>query len=96
MTLDANSRGALESIIDGVIKQTPSLVETFRKAKSRMQITNESDYVFGLESGVIFGSFTALLISLKNRQPDLEELDQIMDILIRRSREIRDAIFNIG
>ena len=97
-TISTADRGTLEQTIDSVIAQIPTLVKTARDPyfKSLLQIKEGNDFVMGLAWGKIYTEFVAYLIASRGSSYDKEEGDKIAQIVMRRSAEIRDAIFNGG
>jgi hypothetical protein len=97
-TFQAADRGTLEQTIDKVISQIPAMVEATRDPylKSHLQIKEENDFVMGLAWGKIYTEFVAYLIASRGSSYDDEEGDKIAQIVMRRSAEIRNAIFNGG
>ena len=91
-------RGALEQTIDKVISQIPTMVEATRDPffKSLLQIKEENDFVMGLAWGKIYTEFLAYLIASRGSSFDDKEGAEIAEIVMRRSSEIRTAIFNGG
>ena len=98
LAFQAEDRGMLEQIIDKVIGQIPSMIDATREShfKSLLQIKEENDFVMGLAWGKIYTEFVAYLIASRGSSYDKEEGDKIAQIVMRRSAEIRDALFNGG
>jgi hypothetical protein len=97
-TIESTDRGTLEQTIDSVINQIPVMVKAVRDPafKSLLQIKEGNDFVMGLAWGKIYTEFVAYLIASRGTSYDKEEGDKIAQIIMRRSAEIRDAIFNGG
>ncbi len=97
-TLEIADRGTLEQTIDNVIAQIPTLIKSARDPyfKSLLQIKEGNDFVMGLAWGKIYTEFVAYLIASRGFSYDKEEGDKIAQIGMKRSAEIRDAIFNGG
>jgi len=96
VSLDVGTRGTLERIIDKTINHIPHQVRLFRLKKTKLQIKDENEFVYGLAFGDIYGTFLLYFASIMERQPTDNELDEMIDIIDRRAREIRDAIFKAG
>lgn len=96
MGLDPTTRGVVEQIIDDHIKTIPRYVQEFRAIKPALQIKEESDFVYGMIWGQIVSNVTVHYMYTLKRQPSPEEMKEASDIILKRSREIRDAIFNAG
>jgi hypothetical protein len=96
--LDEKIRGILEGIIDRAIKSIPDQMKLFinRENKARMQIQSENDFVLGMTLGIINQRFLYEFIDLNQRVPDNEEFSQVVDIIFRRTAEMREATFKSG
>jgi len=96
--MDITDRGTLEQTIDSVIAQIPTLIKTARDPyfKSLLQIKEGNDFVMGLAWGKIYTEFVAYLIASRGHSYNKEEGDKIAQIVMRRSAEIKEAIFNGG
>ena len=98
MGLDATDRGVLEKIIDHGIEKIPELLPVFRTSeiKSRFQITNPEEFCYGHVHGRIFAEFAAhYAVTHGDIVPD-DEMNEVGNILEKRSKEIKNAIFNCG
>ena len=98
MSLDVEMRGHLEKIIDSVILTISGGVELARavtKAKE-FQIENSDDFTVGLAWGEIITEFSGLYVTKYGRRPSEEEISQASDIVIKRTKEIKEAIFKCG
>ena len=97
-TIQTTDRGTLEQTIDNVIGQIPVMVKATRDPsfKSLLQIKEGDDFVMGLAWGKIYTEFVAYLLASRGTSYDDEEGDKIAQIIMRRSSEIRAAIFNDG
>ena len=99
MALDANDRGNLERSIDSLIKGIPELISRFRDqdVKKFFQYKDENDVVFGMVFGAIiekFGYYYNITHNTDTPPPDVAS--EILDVIMRRSSEIREAIFKCG
>ncbi len=98
MVLDSRDRGYLENLIDNEIKEVPNTMEIARapRYQKEWQIQSDVDLVLGWTVGVIFTRFGSYYANFHNENLALEDLDQAVDIVIKRVREIKEAIFNCG
>jgi len=98
MVLDEHDRGFLENLIDREIKEVPSTMQLARTPlyQKEWQIKSAADLVLGWTIGVIFTQFGMYYINLHKGILPQEDLDQSVDIVTKRVREIREAIFKCG
>jgi len=98
MVLDEFDRGYLENLIDREIKLVPSTMELARmpRYQKEWQIKSDADLVLGWAVGDIFTGFGMYYSNLHKETLPSEDLDQAVDIVIKRVREIREAIFKCG
>ena len=99
MVLDAIDRGHLERSIDSQIKGIPQLISQFRDqdVKKFFQYKDENDVVFGMVFGGIIEKFGFYYdVTHNSTTPPPEAASEVLDIIMRRSSEIREAIFKCG
>ena len=98
MVLDGYDGGYLENLIDMEIKGVPSTMEIARapRYQKEWQIQSDVDLVLGCTVGAIFTGFSMYYVNLHKETLPLEDLDQAVDIVIKRVREIKEAIFKCG
>ena len=97
MSLNNNLRGLLEDIIDESIIIMPVLMSLFRNTiPPEFGVQRLEDYAFGYVQGLILGQFISSYraIFAHNLQPEISA--EAGKILLRRSRDIREAIFRAG
>ncbi len=92
MVLDPKSREIVERLIDRMISDTPALVKDYRERKSQLHIEEESDFVYGMAFGKVHASMLAHFVSVLEREPTREEMNEVNAILSRRALEIRAEI----
>jgi hypothetical protein len=95
--LSAEVRGVLEHQIDSYLSLIPQYVETFRDKQSQFHLNEPNDAVFGYVLGTITASFAPTLTQLafvNKFTPDI--VVEVSEIIFRRSKEIRNRIFNTG
>ena len=95
MALDDDSRGQLERIIDRAVAEITTKVSIIRMMKPELLIKEESDFAMGVAFGEIITSFAASRALGRGRLTN-EELKEAWTVIMKRAREIRDAIFKTG
>jgi hypothetical protein len=98
MVLDPRTRGTLEQIIDSFIQIIPNFVKPLFDPQQRVRwhIQNQNDFSIGFSLGSICSIFLNYFHSIYGRYPNKDEILEAMDIIHRRTAEIRDAIFKVG
>jgi len=98
MPLDNEDRAYLEKTIDRTVKQVPDIVQMSRDEgyQKHAQIKEVDDFVLGIATGVIYGGFVEYFVARQQRQVNDDEIAEANQVILRRMREIKDAIFNCG
>jgi len=98
MVLDAEMRGNLEKVIDNAISKIPKTVDMARTvtAVRELQIKNPDDFALGLAWGDIIRAFSERYALKHSGLPSEEETSEISDIVMKRTKEIKEAIFKCG
>ena len=98
MVLGDQIRGKVEKIIDEVISGIPKNVDMARtiSAAKEFQIKNPDDFALGITWGVILRAISECFVTMYDRMPSEEERYEISDIVIKRTKEIKEAIFKCG
>jgi hypothetical protein len=96
MVLNDLVRGHVERAIDVSIQSIPQTLKNIRTIKESLHLKEEEDYVFGMATGYVIGTFEAFYRLVYLKAPTAEDSSEVIRIILRRSRDIRDAIFNAG
>ena len=98
MALDNDDRAYLEKTIDTTVGQVPGIVQMARDEgyQKHAQIKEADDFVLGFATGIIYGRFVQYFVAIHRRQLSDEETTEGNQVILRRMREIKDAIFNCG
>ena len=98
MVLTDNTRGNLENLIENTITAVPQLVELGRNESFRKEfnIREEGDLTLGIVWGYIIRGFQDSFVLDYNRLPNDLELLDMMTVVFKRTREIKEAIFKCG
>jgi len=97
MSLNPYMRGVLENLIDQAINMTSIFVIMARNNNTpEFGIKTLDDYVLGIVQGSIMGTFVSFYRSslAQDLPPNLQT--EVGQIIFRRTKEIREAIFNVG
>jgi hypothetical protein len=98
MVLDSKNRGMLEKEVDNTIDAIPIFIRKYRNStmKARLQYGDETDFVFGFKWGKIIFTFIHNFWIRNRRFPTKHEVEEIHLIVEKRTREIKEAIFQSG
>ncbi len=98
MALDNEDRAYLEKAVDSIIRQVPTIMKMARteEYKKFIQYKDEWDVVLALSMGMIYGLFTQYFITRHERTTNPDETSESNRVILRRTREIKDAIFKCG
>ena len=98
MALDNEDRAYLEKIIDSTIRQVPNIMKIARMEdyKKFVQYKDEGDVVLALATGIIYGRFAEHFVTRHQREPNPDETSETNEVIFRRTREIKEAIFKCG
>ena len=98
MILDSKNRGMLEKEVDNTIDAIPIFIKKYRDStmKARLQYRDEADFVLGFTWGKIIFTFVHNFWIKNRRFPSKDEVDEIHLIVEKRTREIKEAIFQAG
>jgi len=98
VALDNEDRAFLEKTIDSIINQVPAIMTMTRteEYKKFIQYKHEWDVVLALAMGMIYGVLTQYFITRHERTTNPDETSESNQVIFRRTREIKDAIFKCG
>ena len=98
MALDNEDRAFLENTFDSIINQVPIIMTMARteEYKKFFQYRDEGDVVLALAMGMIYGGFVQYFITRHERNINPDETGETNGVILRRTREIKDAIFKCG
>jgi hypothetical protein len=98
MVLDSKNRGMLEKEVDNTIDAIPIFIKKYRDStmKARLQYRDETDFVLGFTGGKIIFTFIHNFWIGNRRFPTKDEVEEIHLIVEKRTREIKEAIFQSG
>ncbi|GEM_PF-1704153 len=98
MTLNHADRAYLEKDFTQFLEQIPSIVQLSRTEdyKKSIQFIEADDFVLGFANGMLWGGFVHYFIGKYMRELDDDETKEFFEILHRRNRVIKEAIFKCG
>jgi len=98
VALDNEDRAFLEKTIDSIINQVPIIMTMARteEYKKFFQYRDEGDVVLALAMGMIYGGFVQYFITRHERNINPDETGETNGVILRRTKEIKDAIFKCG
>jgi hypothetical protein len=99
MVLSNEARGVLETHIDNALLTVPQLLQYFRDQENQksMHYKEPEDVVFGYVWGYVTAAFLPMLYpELQRGVLTQENLVEARNMIHKRSKEIRDRIFDVG
>ncbi|MGI0082144.1 MAG: hypothetical protein ACREAF_00715 [Nitrosopumilaceae archaeon] len=95
MVLSAEDRGMLEKIIDAVIATIKEQKKMFENpiVKQEFHVEKIEDFLFGMFYQEITSTFSTFYTTFKHRRPNESELQEIVQVVLKRLPEIRNAIY---
>jgi hypothetical protein len=88
--MESEIRGRLEKELDRLLK--PEVIDTIVKISENLPLQSVEDFCFGYIVGdIIFGTFEEARIR-HGRELTAEEMDEALNIIYRRTNEIKAAI----
>jgi len=98
MTLSNEDRGFLEKRIDSEVKDIANTIGIARNEvnKKEWQIENDGDFALGWALASVYSDFSHYYSLSHKGNPEREDVDQAVEIITKRIREIKEAIFKCG
>lgn len=98
MGLDQTDRGYLEKMIDTKITFIPQFISYARQEEiiKNTQLQSEDDFVLGIIVGSIFENFSTYFIQIHGKEATDEQMNEQSDVVFKRMRDMKEAIFQCG
>ena len=98
MPLDSEDRAYLEKTIDSTIRQVPTMMKLVRMEEYQklVNVKEPADLALGFATGIIFGGFVEYFVTRHQRESNPDEISEVNEVIFRRTREIKEAIFKCG
>jgi len=98
VALDYEDRAFLEKTIDSIINQVSTIMTMARteEYKKFIRYKDEGDVVLALATGMIYGAFVQYFNTRQKREPNPDEVSEANEVIFRRTKEIKEAIFKCG
>ena len=98
MVLSNEERGHLEKSIDREISSLSTTISLARVARynTQWQLKNDEDFALGWALGSIICDFSHNITNTRQVDPSQEDMDEAVEIITKRIREIKESIFKCG
>jgi len=98
MALSNEERGFLEKLIDEEIKGMKGTIDIARdeKNKKEWQIQDDRDFALGWALSTIFNNFARYISDIHQKRIDQVDIEQAIEIITKRVRDIKESIFKCG
>jgi hypothetical protein len=95
MNLATEDRRALELMVNRAIEEIPDQMAAYHlpEINKLMRGTEQKDLLLGMGLGYIFGRYLNYFFMNNIRFPRLEEQKEIYQVILKKSDELKEAIF---
>ena len=95
MNLATEDRRALELMVNRAIEEIPDQMAAYYlpEINKLMRGTEQKDLLLGMGLGYIFGRYLNYFFMNNIRFPRLEEQKEIYQVILKKSDELKEAIF---
>ena len=95
MPLDRDVRIFIEETIDDMLKDPKSHFESYRDGLMTLGIQPTLETILAYISGIVIGIALGRWVMLKRRYPTPEELTEMVLLLSRRAKELREEFIKM-
>lgn len=93
MSLDEQLEQIIEQTIQGAVSTIPAHLDEIEQNKQILKINDPKEFVYGLIMGMSLGMASALMTTITNQMPTLEQQLKIRDLIYKKIPQIREQIF---
>lgn len=93
MSLDEQLEQIIEQTIQGAVSTIPAHLDEIGQNKQILKINDPKEFVYGLIMGMSLGMASALMTTITNQMPTLEQQLKIRDLIYKKIPQIREQIF---
>lgn len=93
MSLDEQLEQIIEQTIQGAVSTIPAHLDEIEQNKQILKINDPKEFVYGLIMGMSLGMASALMTTITNQIPTLEQQLKIRDLIYKKIPKIREQIF---
>jgi len=93
MSIDEQLEQLIEQTIQGAVATIPAHLEEIEQNKDVLKVSNPREFVYGLIMGIGLGMASALMTTITNQMPTMEEQIKVRDMIYKKIPHIREQIF---
>ncbi len=93
MSLDEQLEQLIEQTIQGATATIPAHLDEIEQNKEILKINDPKEFVYGLIMGMGLGMASALMTTITNKIPTVEDQIKVRDMIYKKIPHIREQIF---
>jgi len=93
MNIDEQLEQIIEQTIQGVVTTIPTHLEEIEQNKETLKVNDPKEFVYGLIMGMGLGMASALMTTITNQIPTIEEQIKVRDMIYMKIPLIREQIY---
>ncbi|MBM3895216.1 MAG: hypothetical protein FJ359_02110 [Thaumarchaeota archaeon] len=93
MNIDEQLEQIIEQTIQGVVTTIPTHLEEIEQNKETLKVNDPKEFVYGLIMGMGLGMASALMTTITNQIPTIEEQIKVRDMIYKKIPLIREQIY---
>jgi len=93
MNIDEHLEQIIEQTIQGAVTTIPTHLEEVEQNKETLKVNDPKEFVYGLIMGMGLGIASALITTITNQIPTIEEQIKVRDMIYKKIPLIREPIY---
>jgi hypothetical protein len=93
MSIDEHLEMLIEQTIQGATATIPAHLEEIERNKETLKVNDPKEFVYGLIMGMGLGMASALMTTITNQIPTVEEQLKVRDMIYKKIPLIREQIY---
>jgi len=93
MNIDEQLEQIIEQTIQGAVTTIPTHLEEIEQNKETLKVNDPKEFVYGLIMGMGLGMASALMTTITNQIPTIEEQIKVRDMIYKKIPLIREQIY---
>jgi hypothetical protein len=93
MSVDEQLEQLIEQTIQGAVATIPAHLEEIEQNKETLKINDPKEFVYGLTMGMGLGMASALMTTITNKMPTIEEQVKARNMIYTKIPHIREQIY---
>lgn len=93
MNIDEQIEMLIEQTIQGAAATIPAHLQEIEQNKETLKVNDPKEFVYGLIMGMGLGMASALMTTITNQMPTIEEQIKVRDMIYKKIPLIREQIY---